>query len=81
MRQTSRTIHGKVADLIIEEAKFVDDEGRLLGYVAAIYIRAHGQTERRFVRKTRLPETAEMLAAAALGIGDVCALRGLSTIN
>lgn len=64
MRQTSRTIHAEVADLIVEETKFMDDDGRLLGYVAVIYVRLRGQPALRFMRKTRLPETAEVLAAA-----------------
>lgn len=64
MRHTLKTIHVKVADLLVEETKIVDDDGRLLGYVAVIYVRLRGQPEPRFLRKTRLPETAEVMAAA-----------------
>lgn len=64
MRRTCRTIHGKVADLIVEESKSTDSDGRLLWYVAAIYVRERASVRPRFVRKTRLPETADVLAAA-----------------
>jgi hypothetical protein len=64
MRQTRKTIHVRVADLLVEETKIVDDDGKMLGYVAVIYVRVRGQPEPRFVRKTRLPETAELMAAA-----------------
>lgn len=76
MSHASRTIHIKGADLIVEETKFVDDEGRLLGYVAAIYVRERGSAAPRFVRKTRLPETAEVLAAAIRQHG----IRALGTL-
>lgn len=42
----------------------MDGDGKMLGYVAIIYVRLRGQPEPRFLRKTRLPETAEVLAAA-----------------
>lgn len=63
MQFTSRTIRAVAVDLIVEETKSVGRDGRLLCYVAEIYIREPGG-RRRFVRKTRLPETAEMLAAS-----------------
>lgn len=64
MLRTSRTIRGKVADLIVEESKSIDGDGRLSWYVAAIYVRERGSVRPRFIRKTRLPETADVLAAA-----------------
>lgn len=62
MQMTSKTVHGAAFDLIIEEAKSVDAQGGLLGYLASFYVRERGQTT--FLRKSRLPETAILLAAA-----------------
>lgn len=75
MQHTSRTIYAKVAEVIVEETKSLDAEGRPLGYAAAIYVRVRGRSERHFIRKTRLPETAEILAAAIRQRG----LRALGT--
>jgi hypothetical protein len=77
MQQTLKTIHVKVADLLVEETKIVDNDGRLLGYVAVIYVRERGSVRPRFVRKTRLPETAAVLAAAIQRHG----LRALETFS
>jgi len=41
-----------------------DTNGGTLWYYAAIYVQAHGSTEKKLVRKSRLPGTAAELRKA-----------------
>ncbi|WLD95803.1 hypothetical protein PX860_09435 [Agrobacterium leguminum] len=61
MRQTVTRIKGLTVNIEVVEMSHADNNGGILCYVAAIYIQRHGSTEKRLVRKSRLPGAAAEL--------------------
>ena len=64
MKTKTKIFRGLTFDIMVDEAEAMDASGGRLWYLAAIYIREHGQQQRHLVRKSRLPGAAEELAAA-----------------
>lgn len=64
MKTKTKTFRGLTFDILVEEAEAMDASGGRLWYLAAVYVREHGQQQRHLVRKSRLPGAAEELAAA-----------------
>lgn len=63
MRTKTTTFKGLTFDLMVEEAEQTDPQGGHLWYLAAVYVRDRSG-QRHLVRKSRLPGTAEELAAS-----------------
>jgi hypothetical protein len=61
MRQTITRIRGLTVNIIIEEVHHQHATGGLICYFASIYIQPHGSTEKRLVRRSRLPGAAAEL--------------------
>ncbi len=61
MRQTITRIRGLTVNVIIEEVHHQHATGGLICYIASIFIQPHGSTEKRLVRRSRLPGAAEEL--------------------
>jgi len=61
MRQTVTRIRGLTVNITVEEVHHTDAHGGLLCYIASIYIQKHGSSEKKLVRKSRLPGTAAEL--------------------
>jgi hypothetical protein len=61
MRETITKIQGLTVNIEVVEVCQTDAQGGILCYVAAIYIQAHGSTEKTLVRKSRLPGAAAEL--------------------
>ncbi|MDR6101006.1 hypothetical protein QE369_001184 [Agrobacterium larrymoorei] len=61
MRQRVTRIRGLTVNIIIEEVHHDDATGGLICYIASIFIQPHGSTEKRLVRRSRLPGAAEEL--------------------
>ncbi|MEY9782037.1 hypothetical protein [Sinorhizobium fredii] len=64
MRQTITRIRGLTVNIEVVEVCQTDQNGGILCYVAAIYVQAHGSTERKLIRKSRLPGAAAELRKA-----------------
>jgi hypothetical protein len=61
MKQTITKIRGLTVNIEVVEVSQTDQNGGIICYVAAIYIQAHGSTEKTLVRKSRLPGAAAEL--------------------
>lgn len=61
MRHEITKIRGLTVNVIIEEVHHQHEKGGLICYFASIYIQRHGSTEKRLVRRSRLPGAAEEL--------------------
>lgn len=61
MRQTITRIRGLTVNIEVVEVCQTDANGGTIWYHAAIYIQAHGSTEKRLVRRSRLPGAAAEL--------------------
>jgi len=61
MRQTVTRIRGLTVNIIIEEVHHQHATGGLICYIASIYIQPHGSTEKRLLRRSRLPGAADAL--------------------
>ncbi|MFS8054010.1 hypothetical protein QD357_14340 [Rhizobium sp. BR 317] len=61
MKQTITKIRGLTVNIEIVEVCQMDQNGGILCYVAAVYVQMHGTTEKRLVRKSRLPGAAAAL--------------------
>jgi hypothetical protein len=62
MKTKTTIFKGLTFDLLVEEAQSVDAQGGHLWYLAAVFVRDRSG-QRHLVRKSRLPGTAENLAA------------------
>lgn len=62
MKNKTTVFRGLTFDIIVEEVQSVDPQGALLWYLAAVYLRDRSGV-RHLVRKSRLPGTADELAA------------------
>ncbi|MDX0409910.1 hypothetical protein GOC69_03500 [Sinorhizobium medicae] len=78
MRQTITRIRGLTVNIEVVEVCQTDQNGGILCYVAAIYVQAHGSTERKLIRKSRLPGAAAELRKA-IQKGGLQTFRNLTT--
>ncbi|TAV82649.1 hypothetical protein ELI24_39190 [Rhizobium ruizarguesonis] len=63
MKTKTKIFKGLTFDILVEEAEATDGQGGRLWYLARIYVRERGTSERHLVQKSRLPGTADKLAA------------------
>lgn len=63
MRLTVTRIRGLTVNIIIEEVHHQHAKGGLICYIASIYIQRPGSTEKRLLRRSRLPGAAAALKA------------------
>lgn len=63
MRQTITRIRGLTVNVEVVEVHQQDVNGGTIWYYTAIYVQEHGSTEKRLVRKSRLPGAAAALNA------------------
>lgn len=61
MLHTITKIRGLTVNFIIEEFHHQHEKGGLICYLASIYIQPHGSTEKRLVRRSRVPGAAQVL--------------------
>ncbi|MDP9628722.1 UNVERIFIED_ORG: hypothetical protein J2W85_000770 [Ensifer adhaerens] len=61
MRQTITRIRGLTVNIEVIEIDHRDQNGRLLCYFASIYVQRHGSSEKKLVRRSRLPGAAAEL--------------------
>lgn len=61
MRQTITRIRGLTVNIEVVEVCQTDANGGTIWYYAAIYVQEHGSTEKRLVRRSRLPGAAAEL--------------------
>ncbi len=70
-----KTIPGLTFNLIIEEVNERDPAGRVLLYVASIYLQVRGTSRLHLVRRSRVPGSAAHLERDAqlgrIGVGSV----------
>lgn len=72
MASTLKTIVGMSFNLVIEEVNERDHEGRILLYVASVYVQLRGRSRLHLVRRSRVPGAAILLEREAqLGRIDV----------
>lgn len=75
MRSKLKIIKGTSFNLIIEEVNETDSAGRLLLYVASVYLHVRGSSRMHLVRRSRVPDAAAGLERdARLGRIDVAHL-------
>ena len=75
MASRSKTIEGLTFRFIVEEVNDTDPAGRVLLYVASIYLQARGSCRMHLVRRSRIPGSAAHLERdARLGRIDVAHL-------
>lgn len=63
VRRTITKIMGLTVNVEVVEVCQLDQQGRILCYVASIYVQPHGSAEKKLVRKSRLPGAAAALKA------------------
>lgn len=61
MRQTITKIKGLTVNIEVMEVYQQDSNGGTIWYYAAIYVQRHGSTEKKLIRKSRLPGAAQEL--------------------